>query len=51
MVKGPLGVISAVELAFSFMFFLLVIWALYMYITVGLSYVNSKVASEYGEKQ
>lgn len=50
MVKGPLGVISAVELAFCFMFFVLVIWALYMYITVGLSYIDSKFAAEYGEK-
>ncbi|XP_028553360.1 ferric reduction oxidase 2 isoform X3 [Dendrobium catenatum] len=50
LVKGPLGVISAVEIGFCFMFLFLVIWALYMYITGGLSEVSSGVAAEYGEK-
>ncbi|XP_020597697.1 ferric reduction oxidase 2-like [Phalaenopsis equestris] len=50
MVRGPLGVITGVELVFCIMFMILVIWALYTYITGGLSDVSSKLAAEYGEK-
>ncbi|XP_020574718.1 ferric reduction oxidase 2-like [Phalaenopsis equestris] len=50
MVSGPLGVITAVELAFCIMFMILVSWALYAYISGGLSHVSSMVAAENGEK-
>ncbi|KAG0457331.1 hypothetical protein HPP92_022488 [Vanilla planifolia] len=50
LLRGPLGVLSGMELAFSLMFIVLVLWALSLYLRVGLSGVSSTTAAEYREK-
>ncbi|KAG0460718.1 hypothetical protein HPP92_021015 [Vanilla planifolia] len=50
LVRGPLGVLSAMEIAFSLQFLALVIWALSVYISVGFSKINSKTAAKDGVK-
>ncbi|KAJ6804536.1 ferric reduction oxidase 2-like [Iris pallida] len=49
-VKGPLGIVSAVELALSLMFLALLLWYLSMYLRNGFARITPEVAKENGEK-
>ncbi|KAK6239803.1 hypothetical protein QUC31_005272 [Theobroma cacao] len=48
LVKGPLGIVSGIELAFLIMFISLLIWTLATYLHNGLPTITPKVAAKYG---
>ncbi|KAK8916359.1 Ferric reduction oxidase 2 [Platanthera zijinensis] len=49
-VKGPLGVLSAMELMFCFQFLALIVWSFSMFLSNDFSKLTSKSAADYGEK-
>ncbi|XP_058086670.1 ferric reduction oxidase 2-like [Magnolia sinica] len=49
-VKGPLGIVSGIELAFSSMFVALLIWCFSSFLHVGFKAVNAQSAQADGEK-
>ncbi|XVF22505.1 hypothetical protein REPUB_Repub12eG0178300 [Reevesia pubescens] len=50
LVKGPLGIVSGIELAFLIMFIALLIWSLATYLNNGLPTITPKEAANYGVK-
>uniref|UniRef100_A0A7N0RHH6 ferric-chelate reductase (NADH) n=1 Tax=Kalanchoe fedtschenkoi TaxID=63787 RepID=A0A7N0RHH6_KALFE len=51
LVKGPLGIVSAVELAFLGMFASLLIWSLYTYLHNGFGRITPESLAKSGEKR
>ncbi|XP_077248173.1 ferric reduction oxidase 2-like isoform X2 [Tasmannia lanceolata] len=49
-VKGPLGVVSAMELAFISMFIALLIWSFSTYLTVSFSKINKGISHSHDKK-
>ncbi|PIA49251.1 hypothetical protein AQUCO_01300240v1 [Aquilegia coerulea] len=49
-VKGPLGVVSWIELAFFTMFLALLIWSFGTYIQIGFAQITPQTAAKSGEK-
>ncbi|KAJ8900458.1 hypothetical protein K2173_025235 [Erythroxylum novogranatense] len=50
LVKGPLGIVSGIEIAFLIMFLALLIWSLSTYLHVSFATVTPQSAAENGEK-
>ncbi|XP_028769259.1 ferric reduction oxidase 2-like isoform X2 [Neltuma alba] len=50
LVKGPLGIVSAIELIFFLMFVALLVWSLSSYLKSGFSQINKQSAAKAGEK-
>ncbi|PIA49252.1 hypothetical protein AQUCO_01300241v1 [Aquilegia coerulea] len=50
LVKGPLGVVSWIELAFFTMFIALLIWSLGTYLQLGFAQITPKSSAKHGEE-
>ncbi|KAK7295117.1 hypothetical protein RJT34_18021 [Clitoria ternatea] len=50
LVRGPLGIVSGTELAFLFMFIVLLVWSFAMYLHNGFAKITHKSAAEHGLK-
>ncbi|KAF9615573.1 hypothetical protein IFM89_024662 [Coptis chinensis] len=50
LVKGPLGVVSWIELAFSAMFIALLVWSFGTYLQISFSNITTKSAAKNGEE-
>ncbi|XP_077247410.1 ferric reduction oxidase 2-like isoform X1 [Tasmannia lanceolata] len=48
LVKGPLGIVSAIELAFFSMFIVLLIWSFSSYLSISFSDINSQTPDQLG---
>ncbi|KAK6920087.1 Ferric reductase, NAD binding domain, partial [Dillenia turbinata] len=50
LVKGPLGIVSRIELAFFVMFIVLLVWSLSMYLKNGFARITPMSAANHGQK-
>ncbi|KAK7374309.1 hypothetical protein VNO80_07737 [Phaseolus coccineus] len=50
LVRGPLGIVSGTELAFLFMFIVLLLWSFSIYLHNGFAKITHKSAAEHGVK-
>lgn len=50
LVKGPLGIVSSIELAFFIMFIALLVWSFATYISIRFAKITPQVAAKNGEK-